>query len=69
MEKDDCRLMAEYRSAMYALAFLRERQGDLRGAIDAWETVLSVLASDWNKVDGEDVDWPRIEICRLRAAL
>ncbi len=56
-------------SAMYALAFLRERQGDIRGALDAWETVLTVLASDWNKVDGEDVDWPRIEICRLRAML
>ena len=56
-------------SAMYALAFLRERQGNIRGAIDAWETVLSVLASDWNKTDGEDVDWPRIEICRLRAML
>ena len=56
-------------SAMYALAFLRERQGDIRGAIDAWATILSVLASDWNKTDGEDVDWPRIEICRLRAML
>lgn len=56
-------------SAMYSLAFLRERQGNIRGAIDAWETILSVLASDWNKTDGEDVDWPRIEICRLRAML
>ncbi len=56
-------------SAMYALAFLREKQGNIRGAIEAWETILSVLASDWNKTDGEDVDWPRIEICRLRAML
>ena len=56
-------------SAMYSLAFLRERQGNIRGAIDTWETILSVLASDWNKTDGEDVDWPRIEICRLRAML
>lgn len=38
-------------------------------AMDAWETVLSVLASDWNKTDGEDVNWPRIELCRLRAML
>lgn len=56
-------------SAVYALAFLREKQGDIRGAIDAWETVLAVLSSDWNKTCGEDVDWPRIEICRLRAML
>ncbi|MBE6658688.1 MAG: helix-turn-helix domain-containing protein [Ruminococcaceae bacterium] len=56
-------------SAVYALAFLREKQGDIRGAIDAWETVLAVLSSDWNKTGGEDVDWPRIEICRLRAVL
>ena len=56
-------------SAMYALAFLREGRGEIRAAMDAWETVLSVLASDWGKTDGEDVDWPRIELCRLRAML
>lgn len=56
-------------SAVYALAFLLEKQGDIRGAINAWETVLAVLSSDWNKTCGEDVDWPRIEICRLLAML
>lgn len=32
-------------SAVYALAFLREKQGDIRAAIDAWETALSVLGT------------------------
>lgn len=56
-------------SAMYALAFLQERCSEIPAAIETWETVLKVLASDWGKTDGEDVDWPRIEICRLRAML
>ena len=48
-------------SAMYSLAFLHERLGNRAEAKAAWQTILDVLASDWNIADGETVDWAKRE--------
>ncbi|MBQ7314226.1 MAG: hypothetical protein IJW81_11640, partial [Clostridia bacterium] len=48
-------------SAMYSLAFLHERLGNRTEAKAAWQTILDVLASDWNTTDGETVDWAKRE--------
>ena len=48
-------------SAMYSLAFLHERLGNREKAKAAWQTILDVLASDWNTTDGETVDWAKRE--------
>jgi len=48
-------------SAMYSLAFLYERLGNRAEAKAAWQTILDVLASDWNTTDGENVDWAKRE--------
>lgn len=48
-------------SAMYSLAFLHERLGNRAEAKAAWQTILDVLASDWNTTDGETVDWAKRE--------
>ena len=48
-------------SAMYSLAFLHECLGNRAEAKAAWQTILDVLASDWNTTDGETVDWAKRE--------
>jgi len=48
-------------SAVYSLAFLYERLGNRAEAKAAWQTILDVLASDWNTADGETVDWAKRE--------
>ncbi len=48
-------------SAVYSLAFLHERLGNRAEAKAAWQTILDVLASDWNTTDGETVDWAKRE--------
>ena len=48
-------------SAVYSLAFLHERLGNREQAKTAWQTILDVLASDWNTTDGETVDWAKRE--------
>ncbi len=48
-------------SAVYSLAFLHERLGNREQAKATWQTILDVLASDWNTVDGETVDWAKRE--------
>ncbi len=48
-------------SAVYSLAFLHERLGNREKAKTTWQTILDVLASDWNTMDGETVDWAKHE--------
>jgi len=48
-------------SAMYSLAFLHERLGNRAEAKAAWQTILDVLASDWDTTDGEAVEWAKRE--------
>lgn len=48
-------------SAVYSLAFLHERLGNREQAKAAWQTILDVLASDWNTADGETVEWAKRE--------
>ncbi len=48
-------------SAVYSLAFLHERLGNRADAKAAWQTILDVLASDWDTIDGETVDWAKRE--------
>ncbi len=48
-------------SAVYSMAFLHERLGNRAEAKAAWQTILDVLASDWNTTDGETVDWAKRE--------
>ena len=48
-------------SAVYSLAFLHEQLGNREKAKKAWQTILDVLASDWNTRDGETVDWAKRE--------
>ena len=48
-------------SAVYSLAFLHERLGNRENARAAWQTILDVLASDWNTAGGEAVDWAKRE--------
>ena len=48
-------------SAVYSLAFLHERLGNRAEAKAAWQTILDVLASDWDTTDGETVDWAKRE--------
>ncbi len=48
-------------SAVYSLAFLHERLGNRAQAKEVWQTILDVLASDWNTADGETVDWAKRE--------
>ena len=49
-------------SAVYSLAFLHERLGNREKAKTAWQTILDVLASDWNTTDGESVEWAKREL-------
>ncbi len=52
-----------------AIAQLRERLGDIPGAIRELEEEIAVMASDWDTTSGETVDAVRREIQRLKAKL
>lgn len=48
-----------------AIALLKERMGDIAGAIACWEDEIALLAEDWSITDGEPIDSIRREIQRL----
>jgi hypothetical protein len=54
---------------MYSLAFLYTKLKQHQKAIDIWQLILDVLASDWNTTDGETVNWPKSEIEKLKAMM
>ena len=56
-------------SALYSLAFLYTKLKEYRKAIDMWQLIIDVLASDWNTTDGETVAWPKAEIEKLKTML
>lgn len=45
-----------------SLAFLYTKLKRYTEAIDAWERIINVLASDFNITEGETIDWPKREI-------
>ena len=56
----------KYVDPQQAIAQLKERMGDIPGAIAALEEELAVLAEDWDTTTGETADAVRREIERLR---
>lgn len=52
--------------ALYALAFLYEKNNDANKAINSWEEIIAYLNSDYNITSGETIDWPLREIKRLK---
>lgn len=56
-------------SALYSLAFLYDKLGSYKSAIDKWEKIIDVLASDYNITEGETIDWPKREIAKLKLQL
>lgn len=53
----------------YSLAFLYTRQGKYDKAITMWERILNVLASDYGETDGNNTEWPRSEIEKLKCRM
>ena len=58
-----------YTDPWEAIALLKERMGDIPGAIACWEEELVILQEDWNTTDGESTDYVRREIDRLKRKL
>ncbi|MGM9619016.1 MAG: helix-turn-helix domain-containing protein [Oscillospiraceae bacterium] len=56
-----------YTDGADSIAQLCELQGDYSGAIAAQEEVIALLAREWSVTSGEQVDFRRREIQRLRA--
>ncbi len=48
-------------SAVYSLAFMYEKLGKREKAKAMWQRILDVLASDWDTVDGQTVEWAKRE--------
>ena len=55
-----------YLDAVYSLAFLYTKLGRKAEAIEAWELILSTLASDFHDSDSESVEWAHREIRKLQ---
>ena len=55
-----------YLDAVYSLAFLYTKLGRKAEAIEAWQLILSTLASDYNDTDSNSVEWAHREICKLQ---
>lgn len=53
--------------AVFSLAFLYTKLGRKEEAVEAWERIIHVLASDHNDVDSETVEWAKNEIAKLKA--
>lgn len=53
-------------SALYSLAFLHTKLGQYSEAIEAWERIIRVLASNHGIVESETVDWAKREIAQLK---
>lgn len=54
-------------SAMYSLAFLYKKLGQYQNAINAWQTIIDVLASDHSITNGKIVEWALREIQQLKS--
>ncbi len=55
-----------YLDAVYSLAFLYTKLGKYSEAIEAWERIISVLASDYDETESNDIDWAKSEIAKLK---
>lgn len=53
----------------YSLAFLYKKLGRFSEAIVAWECIIDVMASDFGVTDGNDIDWAKDEIRKLRECM
>jgi Predicted transcriptional regulators len=54
---------------VYSQAFLYNELGEYQKSIEAWQTIMQVLAKDYDIIDGENVDWCVREIDNLRKKL
>ena len=57
-----------YLDAVYSLAFLYTKLGRKTEAIEAWQLIISTLASDFNDYDSETVEWAHKEIRKLQGS-
>lgn len=56
-----------YLDPVFSLAFLYTKLGRKAEAIEAWERIISVLASDHNDFDSDTVAWANNEIAKLKS--
>lgn len=59
-------LNAPYLDSRYSLAFLYDKLHRYEKAIEMWEIILNSLRDDFNLIDGEEVNWPKREIEKLK---
>ena len=57
-----------YLDAVYSLAFLYTKLKRKAEAMEAWQLIISTLASDYNDYDSESVKWAQDEIYKLQDA-
>ena len=55
--------------SIYSLAFMYNNLGRYQQAIEMWELIQQVMKDEWNTPEGEQTDWPRHEIEKLKAKL
>lgn len=55
-----------YLDPVFSLAFLYTKLGRKSEAIEAWQLIISTLASDFNDYDSETVEWAHREISKLQ---
>lgn len=56
----------KWMDSLYARAFLYEKLERHADAVDMWETIVDALGRDYGITSGENVDWARREIGRLK---
>lgn len=59
-------LNAPYLDSRYSLAFIYDKLHHYEKAIEMWEIILNGLRDDFNLIDGEEVNWPKREIEKLK---
>lgn len=54
-------------SAAYSLAFLYEKLNRYNDSINAWQTIIDTLKTDYGITESETIDWANREIGKLKA--
>ena len=54
---------------VFSQAFLYNTLGEYQKSMEAWQTIIQVLAEDYDTVDGGDIDWCKSEIENMQKKL